>query len=87
MKRILIVEDDALLNKTLAYNLSSDGWDVTHALNAKTAADLLAGRSYDLVLLDINLPDGNGYDLCGLIKPEHPDTVVIFLTANDQESD
>ena len=41
----------------------------------------------DLVLLDINLPDGNGYDLCRLIKPEHPDTVVIFLTANDQESD
>nr|WP_325307325.1 response regulator transcription factor [uncultured Oscillibacter sp.] len=87
MKRILIVEDDALLNKTLAYNLSSDDWDVTPALNARTAADLLAGRSYDLVLLDINLPDGNGYDLCKLIKPEHPDTVVIFLTANDQERD
>ena len=87
MKRILIVEDDALLNKTLAYNLSSDGWDVTPALNAKTAAALLAGTEYDLVLLDINLPDGNGYDLCRLVKPEHPDTVVIFLTANDQESD
>ena len=87
MKRILIVEDDALLNKTLAYNLSSDGWDVTPALNAKTAAALLAGTEYDLVLLDINLPDGNGYDLCRLVKPEHPDTVVIFLTANDQERD
>jgi len=87
MKRILIVEDDALLNKTLAYNLISDRWDVTSALNAKTAENLLAGRSYDLVLLDINLPDGSGYDLCRLIKPEHPDTVVIFLTANDQESD
>ena len=87
MKRILIVEDDALLNKTLAYNLTSDGWDVTPALDAKTAAALLAGTEYDLVLLDINLPDGNGYDLCRLVKPEHPDTVVIFLTANDQESD
>ena len=87
MKRILLVEDDALLNKTLAYNLTSDGWDVTPALNARTAASLLAGRSYDLVLLDINLPDGNGYDRGGLIKPEHPDTVVIFLTANDQERD
>ena len=87
MKRILLVEDDALLNKTLAYNLTSDGWDVTPALNARTAASLLAGRSYDLVLLDINLPDGNGYDLCELVKPEHPDTVVIFLTANDQERD
>ena len=87
MKRILLVEDDALLNKTLAYNLSSDGWDVTPALNARTAAALLAGTEYDLVLLDINLPDGNGYDLCRLVKPEHLDTVVIFLTANDQESD
>ena len=87
MKRILIVEDDALLNKTLAYNLTSDGWDVTPALDAKTAAALLGRMEYDLVLLDINLPDGNGYDLCRLVKPEHPDTVVIFLTANDQESD
>ncbi|MCI8716210.1 MAG: response regulator transcription factor, partial [Oscillospiraceae bacterium] len=87
MKRILIVEDDALLNKTLAYNLISDGWDVTPALNARTAENLLAGTEYDLVLLDINLPDGNGYDLCRRIKPEHAGTVVIFLTANDQESD
>ena len=70
MKRILIVEDDALLNKTLAYNLTLDGWDVTPALNARTAENLLAERSYDLVLLDINLPDGNGYDLCRLVKPE-----------------
>ena len=55
--------------------------------NARTAAAKLAGSEYDLVLLDINLPDGSGYDLCKLIKPKHPDTVVIFLTANDQESD
>lgn len=87
MKRILIVEDDTLLNKTLAYNLASDGYDITAALNARTAADKLRVEEYDLVLLDINLPDGNGYDLCKLIKPEYPDTMVIFLTANDQESD
>ena len=87
MKRILIVEDDTLLNKTLAYNLTSDGYDITSALNSKAAAAKLNSSEYDLVLLDINLPDGNGYDLCKLIKPEHPDTMVIFLTANDQESD
>ncbi|MBD5526887.1 MAG: response regulator transcription factor [Lachnospiraceae bacterium] len=87
MKRILIVEDDTLLNKTLAYNLTSDGYEVTGVLNARTAATELSGSEYDLVLLDINLPDGNGYDLCRLIKPAHPDTVVIFLTANDQEND
>ena len=87
MKQILIVEDDALLNKTLTYNLTSEGYDTTSVLNARTAAELLARTEYDLVLLDINLPDGSGYDLCRLIKPEFPDTLVIFLTANDQERD
>lgn len=86
MKQILIVEDDSLLNKTLAYNLSSEGHGITSSLNARTAARELRTKEYDLVLLDVNLPDGNGYDLCKLIKTEHPDTIVIFLTANDQES-
>ena len=87
MKKILLVEDDDLLNKTLTYNLISEGYDTVSALNAGTAAALLTQAEYDLVLLDINLPDGSGYDLCSLIKPENPDTLVIFLTANDQESD
>ncbi len=60
---------------------------MTSALNARTAAEALRQREFDLVLLDINLPDGNGFELCKLIKPQHPDTIVIFLTANDQESD
>ncbi len=87
MKKILLVEDDALLNKTLTYNLISEGYDTASALNAGAAAELLTQTEYDLVLLDINLPDGSGYDLCRLIKSENPDTLVIFLTANDQESD
>ena len=40
--------------------------------SARTAAESLKTNIFDLVLLDINLPDGNGYDLCRLIKPEHP---------------
>ena len=87
IKKILLVEDDGLLNKTLTYNLISEGYDTASALNAGAAAELLTQPEYDLVLLDINLPDGSGYDLCRLIKPENPDTLVIFLTANDQESD
>ncbi len=87
MKQILIVEDDHLLNKTLSYNLASDGYEITSAPNARTAACKLSEAEYDLVLLDVNLPDGSGYDLCRLIKPEHPDTLIIFLTAGDQESD
>ncbi len=87
MKQILIVEDDSFLNKMLDYNLTADGYGVTSALNARTAAEAIRQREFDLVLLDINLPDGNGFELCRLIKPQHPDTIVIFLTANDQESD
>ncbi len=87
MKQILIVEDDSFLNKMLDYNLTADGYGVTSALNARTAAEAIRQREFDLVLLDINLPDGNGFELCKLIKPQHPDTIVIFLTANDQESD
>ena len=87
MKQILIVEDDNLLNKTLVYNLASDGYNITSATNAKDATNKLQNQQYDMVLLDVNLPDGNGYDICKLIKPKYPDTMVIFLTANDQESD
>ena len=76
MKKILLVEDDALLNKTLTYNLISEGYDTVSALNAGTATQLLTQTEYDLVLLDINLPDGSGYDLCRLIKPENPDTLL-----------
>ena len=87
MKRILIVEDDRLLNKTLAYNLNVAGYDAASAFNAETAAELFAGASYDLALLDINLPDGSGYDICRRIKTNDPNTMVIFLTANDEERD
>ncbi len=87
MKQILIVEDDSFLNKMLAYNLTADGYGVTSALNAKSAAEALRRREFDLVLLDINLPDGNGFELCKMIKPLYPDAIVIFLTANDQEND
>ena len=87
MKHILVVEDDSFLNKMVTYNLSADGYDVISASNVKTATQALNSREFDLVLLDINLSDGNGFELCKLIKPQHPDTIVIFLTANDQESD
>ena len=87
MKHLLIVEDDHLLNKTLTYNLTLDGYQVSSALSAKAATDLLARTTFDLVLLDINLPDGNGYDICRQIAQDSTDTILIFLTANDQESE
>ena len=85
--RILVVEDDRLLNNTLCYNLNTAGYAVDSALTKSAAGSFLTKQDYDLIVLDVNLPDGNGFELCKLIKPQHPDTIVIFLTANDQESD
>ena len=85
--KILIVEDDRLLNSTLCYNLSYEDNDIDSALDIRTAEKLLEKNRYDLAILDVNMPDGNGFDLCKNIKVKYSDTAVIFLTANDLESD
>lgn len=87
MKQILIVEDDSFLNKMLAYNMTADGYNVTSALNVSAAAEALRQREFDLVLLDINLPDGSGLNLCAEIREHSQQTYIIFITANDKESD
>ena len=87
MKKILIVEDDTLLNRTLGYNLTSDGYAVTSAYNYKDAVQHLKDKEFDIALLDINLPDGNGLDLCEEIRGRGQHTYIIFITANDKESD
>ena len=85
--RILVVEDDRLLNNNLCYNLSAAGYEVDAALTKSVAERFCRKQEYDLIVLDINLPDGNGFDFCRDIKESRPDTAVIFLTANDMESD
>ena len=85
--KILVVEDDRLLNNTLCYNLSAAGYEVDAALTKSVAERFCRKQEYDLIVLDINLPDGNGFDFCRDIKESRPDTAVIFLTANDMESD
>lgn len=85
--KILVVEDDYLLNKTLCYNLTSAGYSVDATVTKAAATKLCEKQEYDLIVLDINLPDGNGFDFCREIKERQLDTAVIFLTANDMESD
>lgn len=85
--RILVVEDDRLLNNTLCYNLSATGYSVDSAMTKAVATQLSGKQDYDLIVLDVNLPDGNGFDFCSEIKERRPYTAVIFLTAHDMESD
>lgn len=84
--RLLVVEDDHLLNKTLCYNLSAAGYAVDGVMTKAEGRKFCQQQVYDLVILDVNLPDGNGFELCREIKSINTNIAVIFLTANDMES-
>lgn len=86
MERILVVEDDKILNMTLTYNLKSAGYDVDSAMNVLEAKNKIEERQYALAVLDVNLPDGDGYEVCRAVK-EKQNTAIIFVTAQDMESD
>lgn len=86
MKRILIVEDDRALSAGLCRVLNSDDTVTEAAENLKAARSVLTAHNFSLVILDINLPDGNGFDFLAFLKKEYGYPVII-LTANDLESD
>lgn len=85
MKRIFLVEDDKAIARNLALLLSSEGFTVTHAPTRSEALAALVGNKFDLALVDISLPDGNGFTVCTEIK-ETQDVPVIFLTASGDEA-
>ena len=87
MTKILVVEDDLALSTGLCFELDTGGYLTVASYNCQKARQLLRSGAFDLMLLDVNLPDGNGFDLCREIKEELPDLPVIFLTANDLEQD
>lgn len=84
MIKILIIEDDSAIVRNLSELLRQEGFSVSCALNCNDALNKLEGSSFDLVLLDVLLPDGNGFALCKRIKSV-TDCPVIFLTASSDE--
>lgn len=87
MKKILVVEDDRGLREGIELALRRDDFAFFLCENMEKAREeLKAGDDFDLILLDINLPDGSGYDLLKEVKSSG-DTPVIILTANDLEMD
>ena len=85
MKRIFLVEDDREIAKNLSRLLSAEEFVITHAGTKAEATEKLSGQKFDLALVDISLPDGNGYAVCTEIK-EQQDIPVIFLTASGDEA-
>lgn len=85
--KLLVVEDDLALSAGLCFELDSSGYLTVAAYSCQKARQLLLNDTFDLALLDVNLPDGNGFDLCRELKAACPQLPVIFLTANDLERD
>ncbi|MCI8560174.1 MAG: response regulator transcription factor [Dorea sp.] len=85
MKQIFLVEDDRTIAKNLSLLLSSEDFAVTHVSTKGEVAEKLLEQRYDLALVDISLPDGNGFSVCTEIKQQQ-DIPVIFLTAAGDEA-
>ncbi|KQN97168.1 response regulator transcription factor [Paenibacillus sp. Leaf72] len=85
MNRLLLVEDDENLVFGIQYTLSSEGYTVVLAGSLEEARNKLQADPIDLILLDVNLPDGSGYQLCSEIRAASQ-VPIIFLTALDEEA-
>ena len=86
---ILVIEDEPDINKTISYNLLTEGFEPISAYNLQEADNWVQSNSPDLILLDLMLPDGSGLDFCKRIKSKDKfnNIPIIILTAKDDEVD
>lgn len=85
--KILVIEDDPIINDSLTFDLTKEGYLVASAKCAKEALLLIKDSKYDLLILDVNLPDVSGFDLAKNIRSLDDKAVIMFLTARDLEVD
>lgn len=86
MQRILVVEDDWEMNQGIGYVLKENGYIAVSAHSIAAAKEICETQESDLVLLDVNLPDGEGFVFCEWLR-ERSRVPVLFLTARDMEED
>ena len=84
--KILVVEDDPGLNRGISFALLQEGYETVTAAAKQEGWNLFLHEQPDAVLLDLNLPDGDGIDLCRQFR-SHSDTPILMLTARDMETD
>lgn len=87
MPRILVVEDEESLRNTLALNLELEGYDVVTREDGKELMDLIRGQHFDLLILDVMLPDVDGFTLCQQVRVNHHRLPILMLTAKSQSED
>src|SRR5579883_2975127 len=80
-ERLLVVEDEKNLGSTLMERLKKEGFEVAWASSVEDAKSEVSSRKFDLALLDVGLPDGNGFEVAQLLRTKQKATAIIFLTA------
>ncbi len=83
--KILVVEDDVFLRDGLCEMLKKEGYDVVASGTIEDAKASFLKENFNLIILDVMLPDGNGFDMCGFIRSKNEDVPILFLTACDDE--
>jgi DNA-binding response OmpR family regulator len=84
---VFLVEDDRIISLNLSDFLIKEGFQVENAYNGKSALSMLETNKYDLIILDINLPDYNGFDICKEFRKQNTQTPILMLTAYDELED
>jgi len=84
--RILLLEDEQAIADTLLYTLHNEGFEVTHVRLASEAIAAFRAQAPDLAILDVGVPDGNGFDVCRAIR-KTSELPIVFLTARAEEID
>jgi len=84
MNKILLVEDDLSLIDGLMYSLKKQGFEIDNARTVKEADALFQEGNYDLLILDLKLPDGSGFEVCRKVR-QYSKIPIVFLTASDDE--
>lgn len=87
MKKILIIEDEKNIVELLKYNLEKNNYSTDYAYDGREGLRLFEKNKYDLILLDLMLPEISGLELCKLMKKEDENIPIIMLTAKSRESD
>jgi two-component system, OmpR family, copper resistance phosphate regulon response regulator CusR len=85
--KILLVEDEERLASFIRKGMLAEGYEVVVAYDGRTGLSLFRKDSYDIILLDVNLPQMNGFELCQLIRAENETIPVLMLTALDSLTD
>ena len=86
-RRVAVVDDDANLNEMLHTALEFAGYEVRGAATASSGMQLVASFRPDVVVLDVNLPDFDGFEVCRRLRQSGDDTPIVFLTAREQGDD